>query len=122
MNVEYVLPCGRESSANRFVATSMTEPGRAPRIARLLALAHKLDAMVQSGEVRDYAGLASLGSVSPARLSQILLLLHLAPAIQEEILFMSVEQARRVSEGKLRQISRELDWNHQAQMFRNLAQ
>jgi hypothetical protein len=87
---------------------------------RLLALAHRLEAMVQSGEVRDYAGLASLGSVSPARLSQILLLLHLSPTIQEEILFMSVLQARLVSEGELRRIGCELDWKCQGEMFSNL--
>ena len=45
--------------------------GRVPRIARLLALAHKFDGLVRQGTVPDYAALARLGHVSRARLSQI---------------------------------------------------
>ena len=37
--------------------------------------------------MRDYAELARLGHVSAARISQIMILLHLSPAIQEYVLF-----------------------------------
>jgi hypothetical protein len=50
--------------------------------------------MVRSGEITDYAQLARLGHISPARLTQIMVLLHLAPAIQEYILFLSPADAR----------------------------
>jgi hypothetical protein len=71
-------------TAPAFAVEPLREPlGRAPRIARLLALSHKLDAIVGSGEIRGYAQLARLGHISPARLTQIMVLLHLAPAIQE---------------------------------------
>jgi len=66
----------------------MEPEGRAPRIARLLTLAHKLDAMVRSGEIHDYAELARLGHISPALLTQIMALRHLAPAIHEYVLFL----------------------------------
>src|SRR5262249_37512299 len=59
--------------------------GRVPRIARLLALAHKLDGLVSQGVVAGYAALAGLGHVSRARLSQIMSLLNLAPEFQEVI-------------------------------------
>ena len=36
-----------------------------------------------------YAELARLDHISPARLTQIMVLVHLAPAIQEYILFLS---------------------------------
>jgi hypothetical protein len=62
--------------------------GRVPRVSRLLALAHKLDALVRQGTIRDYAVLARLGHVSRARISQIVALLYLAPDIQEDILFL----------------------------------
>ena len=62
--------------------------GRVPRVARLLALAIKLDAEMQAGKVADYAALARVGRVSRARISQIMNLLYLAPDIQEEILFL----------------------------------
>ncbi len=94
MNLEYTLPCARERSPRNSVTRPVRLGCPAPRIARLLALAHRLDAMVGSGEVAGYARLAQLGQVSATRLSQVLLLLHLSPVIQEEILFISVREAR----------------------------
>jgi hypothetical protein len=63
-------------------------PGRIPRISRLMALAIHLDEMVKKGQVTDYAELARLGHVTRARISQVMSLLYLAPAIQEELLFL----------------------------------
>jgi hypothetical protein len=107
--------------------TLLVEPlresqGRAPRIARLLALAHKLDAMVRSGEVAGYAQLARLGHVSAARLTQIMVLLHLAPAIQEYILFLSAADARFITELELRKIAREPRWDRQRELFEQFIQ
>jgi hypothetical protein len=59
-----------------------------PRIARLMALALRFEQLVRTGAVRDYAELARLGQVSRARLTQVMNLLHLAPDIQEAILFL----------------------------------
>ena len=62
--------------------------GRVPRIARLMALALRFEQLVRSGAVRDYAELARFGQASRARLTQIMSLLHLAPDLQEKILFL----------------------------------
>src|SRR5262245_21972611 len=70
-------PCARQVTS-----------GRVPRIARLMALALRFEELVRSGVVRDYAELARLGQVSRARMTQIMNLLHLAPDIQEQILFL----------------------------------
>jgi hypothetical protein len=95
-----------------------SEPqGRPPRIARLLALAHKLDTLVRTGTITGYAELARLGHISPARLTQILVLLHLAPSIQECVLFLSVTDARFISELGLRKIAREPYWDRQRELF-----
>lgn len=60
-----------------------------------MALAIKLQAMVDRGEVRDYAELAELAQVTRARMTQIMNLLLLAPDIQERLLFLpSVESGR----------------------------
>jgi hypothetical protein len=70
-------------------------PGRVPRVARLMALALKFDGLIRAGAVTDQAELARLGHVTRARVSQIMNLLHLAPDIQEAILFLSpVERGR----------------------------
>ena len=48
-----------------------------------MALAIRFDQLLRNGEVRDQAELAKLGQVTRARVSQIMDLLQLAPAIQE---------------------------------------
>jgi hypothetical protein len=62
--------------------------GRVPRVAKLLALAHRFEQLLRTGVVRDYAELGRLAQVTRARISQIMSLLLLAPGIQEEILFL----------------------------------
>jgi hypothetical protein len=117
MQLEFELPCRRDRPAASFVKPPDAPVSRAPRIARLLALAHNLDAAVRSGEIPGYREAARLGRISAARLSQILLLVHLAPDIQEYILFASPHQARALSEYDLRRVARESDWRRQRAMF-----
>ncbi len=62
------------------------EPGRTPRIAKLMALAIRFEEKLQQGHVRDMAQLSRLGHVSRARLTQIMNLRLLAPDIQEDLL------------------------------------
>ena len=64
------------------------EPGRIPRITRLMALAIRFEEKLQQGHVRDMAHLARLGRVSRARLTQIMNLRLLAPDIQEALLHL----------------------------------
>ena len=114
MKIEYNIPCRRKLPPPTLGIEPASEPqGRAPRIARLLALAHKLDGLVRSGVVRDYAELARLGHVSAARVSQIMILLQLAPAIQEYVLFLSADHAGLLTEPNLRKIAREPRWDRQ---------
>jgi hypothetical protein len=123
MKINFTVPFRRVAAVRIVpVATPMEPQERAPRIARLLALAHKLDAMVRSGEVAGYAQLARLGHVSAARLTQIMVLLHLAPAIQEYILFLSAADARFITELELRKIAREPRWDRQRELFEQFIQ
>ena len=122
MKIEYRLAGGR-ALPRTFTTEPTGEPrGRAPRIARLLALAHKLDAEVRSGAIVSYGELARLGHISAARLTQIMVLLHLAPAIQEYILFLSAGEARFLTELELRKIAREPHWDRQRELFERLLQ
>jgi hypothetical protein len=121
MKIEFTVPFRRSLSPR----TSLTEPapdpqGNPPRIARLLAPAHKLDAQVRSGAIAGYGELARLGHISPARLTQVMVLLHLAPSIQEFILFLSAGDARFVPELVLRKIAREPRWDCQRKLFGEL--
>lgn len=118
MKLEFTVPFRRILAPRTLLVEPTVEPqGRPPRIARLLALAHKLDALVRSGVVAGYGELARLGHISPARLTQIVVLLHLAPAIQEYILFLSEADARFIKELELRKIAREPRWDRQRELF-----
>lgn len=62
-------------------------PVRRPaRVARSLALAHRLEAAIEAGEYRNRAHLAEVLGVTDARVRQILNLTELAPDIQAEVL------------------------------------
>lgn len=86
-----------------------------PRIARLMALAIKIDELIRRGEIADYAEAARLGHVTRARMTQIMNLLNLAPDIQEELLFLPSSFARRgePEERGLRSIVAKADWGQQ---------
>jgi len=93
--------------------------GRTPRVARLMALAIRLDQLIRDGVVADQAELARLGHVSRARLTQIMNLLCLAPDIQEELLFLPATERGRdaVTEKQLRPIAGIPDWKKQRRMW-----
>jgi len=99
-----------------------TEQGRVPRLSRLLALAIRFEKLVRDGQVRDYADLARLGNVSRARLTQIMNLLHLAPDIQEELLFLPRTTHGRdpIAEPQVRPVAASPDWRKQRKMWREL--
>lgn len=89
--------------------------GRVPRVAKLMALAIRFEKLIRDGVVADYADLARLGRVTRARITQIMNLLHLAPDIQEAILFLSPVQRGKdpVTERELRRAVAEADWKRQ---------
>src|SRR5437764_319820 len=119
MKIEYTVPVRRLARPRPFASKpAVDEPqGRPHRIARVVALAHRLDELVRSGAVRDYGELARLGHVSPARICQFLTLLHLAPAIQEYLLFLTTGERMPISEPSLRKIAREPRWDRQRELF-----
>jgi hypothetical protein len=117
---------GRAGQGGRKVICEGEAPlpalGRVPRISRLMALAIHLDGLVQSGAVTDYAELARLGHVTRARISQVMSLLYLAPAIQEELLFLP-----RIESGRERFVLRDLmpiaampDWSLQLRKWKSV--
>jgi hypothetical protein len=99
-------------------------PGRVPRVSRLLALAHRLERLVRTGVVKDYAEAARLGHVTRARVSQIMSLLYLAPDIQETILYLPrIERGRDpVVLHELLPITAAADWAKQRRLWRRLGE
>jgi integrase len=89
--------------------------GRVPRVARLMALAMRLEQLLQTGVVADAAALARLGHVSRARITQILNLRLLAPDLQETLLCLPRTEHGRdpIVLRDLQPITAVLDWSEQ---------
>ena len=113
--------CGRKGAAPGEEEPSLP-PGRVPRVARLMALALRLEELVRTGQVRNYTELASLGHVTRARICQIMSLLHLSPDIQEALLFLSPTLRRRDAMilADLMPIAACIDWRKQRRLWRRL--
>jgi hypothetical protein len=121
-----------DGTQTEYVLAEATRPGnrrrrpepiaRVPRVSRLIALAIRIDTLIREGKVDSYGGLAEAGQISRPRMSQMLQLLELAPAIQERLLFLPKIVSGRdpISEHALRKISRIVDWEVQMESFRDL--
>jgi hypothetical protein len=92
------------------------------RLARLMALAIRFEHLVRNGQVASYADLARLGQVTRARISQISNLLHLAPDLQEELLFWQRPARGRdpLHLARLQPIAAAFDWKRQRRLWRAL--
>jgi len=120
--VRYHFQVPRPARSRKMVvttATALSIGAALPRIARLMALAIKLDRLLQQRPGLDGVELARRGSISRTRLTQILNLLHLAPDIQERLLWLPpVAKGREViSEKTLRRLAGEYHWERQRERF-----
>jgi hypothetical protein len=107
--------------------TPLTSNGRSasrriPRITKLLALAIRFEGLLREGDVKNCAALAQAGQVSRARLTQIMSLLDLAPAIQEHILYMSCQSDTPdpIRERQLRSVTEHVRWDEQQRLYEEL--
>ena len=94
-------------------------PVRRPaRVALMLALAHAIRAAIGSGKVADQAEVARRLGFTPARVTQLLDLLQLAPDIQEQVLFLeTVDGIEPLAERQLRPLVRVPSWGDQRTAF-----
>ena len=96
-----------------------TPQGKIPRISRLMALAIHCDELLRTGQITNQSELARYANITPARMTQILTLLNLAPDIQEQLLFLPRTTAGRgeLQEKHIRKIAMGLDWRKQREMW-----
>ncbi len=97
-------------------------PARVQRVSELMALAIHIEHLIETGELADRSEAARLAGITPARMTQIMNLLYLAPDIQEEILFLPRVGNRRdgVMEMQVRPISFMTNWQEQRETWRTL--
>jgi hypothetical protein len=128
MTVTTAVDFSREARGRRRIEcgpvpeTPSHQPGRVPRVARLLALALRFAEQIRTGALSSYVELADLGKVTPARVSQIMNLINLSPDLQEVILFMpATVHGRDVIHLRLLQpIAAAFDWKRQRRLWKDL--
>ena len=96
--------------------------GRTPRVSKLMALAIRFDDLLRGGVVANQSELATLARVTQPRMTQILNLLHLAPDIQEDILFLPCVATGRdpITERDIRPVAAQRAWSVQRSMWQLL--
>ena len=99
--------------------TILSEEGRVPRVARLLALALRFEKLIGQRHLANYSMLARLGHVSRARVTQIMNLCLLAPDIQEAILYLPPTRRGRdpIRLARLQPIALTWSWTKQRRMW-----
>ena len=111
--------CAKFETRASTTATPTPAPAPPPAIpdddpqltpaARNLALAHYLQRMIERGLISDYTQAARMLAVSQPRITHLMGLLLLSPAIQEEILLGRIAP----SDKELRRMARVADWAEQ---------
>ncbi len=95
-------------AATKEVAESQT-PAAPSAAARNLALAHHIERLIERGVIADYTQAARMLGVSQPRMTHLMGLLLLAPAIQEAILMGHVGPGDK----ELRRLARMAEWDAQ---------
>jgi hypothetical protein len=124
IEIQFPLHTPLRSVAPETAETAPPEPGRLPRVTRVLALAIQFQEMLRTGEVCDCADLARLAGLTRERISQIMKLAWLAPDIQLEVLYFPPVSGVHfpVRERALRAISDRMDWVEQRDIWAKLKQ
>lgn len=87
---------------------------RPARVARMLALAHRLQRAIDSGEIQDRATLARQYGLTRARVTQLLNLTLLAPDLQEQVLGLeAVDGLEPLTERGIRVVAAQASWEEQ---------
>ena len=97
--------------------------GPVPRVSRLMALALHYERLMANGAITTHAEIATLSHVTRARVTQVMNMLHLAPDIQEAILFCPATRVgrERLHERDIRHIVSQPDWERQRALWSELS-
>lgn len=122
--IHFAIKGNRKRALDGPAPDDAAPPGRIPRVAKLMALAIRFDDLLRTGKVRDMSELARLAHVTQPRMTQIMNLLHLAPDIQEALLWLPrIEEGRDpITERDLRTVTCSQSWREQRHHWNELVQ
>ncbi|MGB7343980.1 MAG: hypothetical protein WBD20_07190 [Pirellulaceae bacterium] len=116
-----IAPQGRKRITSKR-ARRQPAPPQIPHIAKLMALAIRLDELLETGQLKDQAEIARTAGITRARVTQILNLAGLAPDIQQALLDLqpTTDTKPKFRERALRQIAIEPNWTKQRTTWKRL--
>ena len=92
-----------------------------PLLRQHLVLAYQIQGVIDEDPDKTLKQIAEWIGFSPARITQIMNLLFLAPDIQEEILLSEDKMLFYLSELKVEKIAQEVDWRKQKEIWKEIA-
>lgn len=96
---------------------------RPARVAQMLALAHRIEAAIESGEYADRADVARQLGFTRARVTQLLDLTLLAPDLQERVIELEAIDGRELlTERGLRPVLRHESWAEQRRAWASIVE
>jgi len=98
----------------------MAKLSNEPRLRQHLVLAYQIQEMLDRDNAVSAKQMSGWLHMTPPRISQILNLLFLCPAIQKEILLSNDEKIRALTEHKILAVTKEIDWEKQRTMWNDL--
>ena len=116
MNTITMRVAFRTARQPKSSAPAAATPKPPSPIARRIALAHHVEALIERGELRDLAHAADRFGITRARMTQVADLALLAPSIQTAVLLGQCEPRDR----HLRAVGRHACWTDQRRTFASL--
>ncbi len=98
----------------------MAKITKEPRIRQDLILAHHLKELMEQDQTITIKQIAGWLGITYRRILQIMDLLLLTPKIQEEIIFSEETRIYRITERKIRGITKEIFWEKQIETWQKL--
>lgn len=98
----------------------MTKISNEPRLRQYLVLAYQIQEMLECDNTITSKRMAEWLGMTAPRISQILNLLFLSPAIQKEILLSNDKKIHSLTEHKILALTKEIDWQKQQFMWNDL--
>lgn len=116
-----IAPQGRKRITSKRPRRQPAPP-QVPHISKLMALAIRLDELLETGQLKDQAEIARTADITRARVTQILNLAGLAPDIQQALLDLppTTDTKPKFRERELRQIAIEPNWSKQRTTWKRL--
>ena len=100
----------------------MAKISNEPKLRQYLVLAHQIQETISEGKAKDLCQISGWLDMTYTRIKQITNLLFLCPKIQEEILLINTDKISRITERKIRSITKEIDWQKQIEDWNKLLQ